>query len=358
MKKTKLMAVLGLAACMFAACDDDVSSAGKSAEGDSAHVVDTLYMFSKDTVVIRDSVFVSDTVVVMDSLILWDTLYLNDSTIKKDSSCIVTEQGEKLLIRCSDKDPYIYSKASCDGKAYDPLVSLCYDKTIIAIENADSCGTAIYDSTEYFCSTLNKVVKKCNGEKFNADSLFCGLDSALGKYVTHERCDGEEYDFNKFECENNKVIGYCGERKFWARVAYCADSILFIIRDDCSYGADPMTGVCYPNITVVVPGCIKASEGHCTACDEGYMLENGQCNYDMTQVYPGCAASSEGRCTACKEGFHGSYCDPNSCQHGTALGGIDGDGLCVPGSCEGGWAGSDCDQCAEGYSGENCDIKG
>ena len=268
MKKTKLMAVLGLAACMFAACDDDVSSAGKNAEGDSAHVVDTLYMFSKDTVVIWDSVFVSDTVVVMDSLILWDTLYLNDSTIKKDSSCVVTEQGEK------------------------PANPNCM---------AASGGLCTACKNGYYGPSCENVVTCMHGRAYG------GIDGD-GKCIS---------------CE----AGYYGEN---------CDKAATCINGTVSLGID--------------------GTGLCVSCNAGYRLENGACNPELYQIIPGCLVSTGDYCLVCEEGFYGPTCEKNTCQHGTAFDGINGNGHCS--ECFGGWAGSDCDQCAEGYSGENCDIKG
>ena len=286
MKKTKLMVVLGLAACMFAACDDDVSSAGKSAEGDPAHVVDTLYMFSKDTVVIRDSVFVSDTVVIKDSLILWDTLYLMDSLVENpvNPNCMAASEG-----RCT------------------------------ACKNG------------YYGTSCENVVTCMHGRAYG----------------------GIEGDGKCISCE----AGYYGEN---------CDKAATCVNGTVSQGID--------------------GSGLCVSCNAGYGLENGACVIEIAPANPGCSAVSDDHCTACKEGYHGPFCDPNTCQHGTPFEGIDGDGRCIAGTCvegysgencnipvsckhgfaddngycicEAGWAGSDCDECAYGYSGENCDIKG
>lgn len=255
MKKTKLMAALGLAACMFAACDDDVSSAGKSAEGDSAHVVDTLYMFSKDTVVIRDSVFVSDTVVVMDSLILWDTLYLVDSTVKNPVNPNCMDASEGRCIACKEG----YYGPSCEN-----IVTCVHGRAYGGIEGDGKC-----------------------------------ISCEAGYYG--ENCD------KAATCDNGTV----------------------------SQGID--------------------GSGLCVSCNAGYRLENGACNPELYQIIPGCLVSTGDYCLVCEEGFYGPTCEKNTCQHGTAFDGINGNGHCR--ECFGGWAGSDCDQCAEGFSGDNCDIE-
>lgn len=363
MKKTKLMAVFGLAACMFAACDDDVSSAGKSAEGDSAHVVDTLYMFSKDTVVIRDSVFVSDTVVVMDSLILWDTLYLNDSTIKKDSSCIVTEQGDNLVnpnCMAASEGRCTACKNGYYGPSCENIVTCMHGRAYGGIEGDGkciSCEAGYYGENCDKAATCDKgtvslgidgtgLCVSCNAG-YRLENGACVIESAPANpgcsAVSDDHCTACKEGYHGPFCDPNTCQhGIASEGLY-------GDG--FCVPNSCEAG--------WSGSNCDIEGaCAYADEntGRCLTCSFGFVLNDGKC---IQEISSGCAAASGIHCTACKNGYYGPSCEyRTTCKHGQAYGGLYGDGLCVPGSCEGGWAGSDCDQCAEGYSGENCDIKG
>lgn len=382
--------LMTLVAFLLVACDDDVSSAAKDSDDEiSAHMVDTLYVYSKDTVVIRDSVFASDTVVVRDSVILKDTVYVMDSLIRNDSSCVMTDLGVSLKIQCGDRDPYIYDKATCDDKAYDPVENVCYENKILSIEVADTCQQVIYDSRDYFCSASNKVVEKCNGEVFDADSMFCYYDKNEQSYIIHERCGGREYDFKKFECEDGMALDYCGEQVYNAFNVECgSDNTLWPRIYDHIVGAcpsvvNPITGICEDGYC----GLFDKS-GKCVECQEGYGGED--CKYKVLCVNgePGFDDVFRGHCKSCDAGYYGENCDKVvTCAHGTPDDGIYGHGFCnsceagyyggdcgfaskcvngVPDdgrngsdrckACDDGWAGAYCDQCASGYSGENCDV--
>ena len=323
-------------------------------------MVDTLYLSSKDTVVIKDSVLVKDTVVLKDSIILKDTVYVIDSLTKGDTSCVVTDQGVSFKIQCKDKVPYILNKATCNGKAYDPSIDLCLDSTILAIEHADTCKGVIYDSRDYFCSASNKVVKKCDGKNYDADSLFCYYDEETETYSTPKRCGGLEYDINKYECEKGVVIGYCGETKYNINaVTGCKDGKLrFPLKwidgiptamSECIYGANPITGFCLIN-----NNCKRFDWDECAECEEGFTGEN---------------------CSECTTGHYGNQCFPVTCQHGAPNDGINGSGHCI--ECDSGYYGLDCENyndcnghgtvmggpygigaciCQEGYAGETCEA--
>ena len=324
-------------ACALAltACDDDVSGAPKNSNSEEiSHVVDTLYLSSKDTVVIKDSVLLKDTVVLKDSvlfmdtvilkdsILLKDTVYIIDSLTKGDTSCVVTDQGVSFKIQCKDKVPYILNKATCNGKAYDPAIDLCNKDTILAIADADTCKGVIYDSRDYFCSASEKVVAKCDGKTYDADSLFCYLDKETGTYSTPKRCGGLEYDINKYECEKGVVIDYCGETKYNAILVGGCREDENIPFTHCSSGiAYPISGGCFPS-----PYCKRFDGNDCVECKEGF---------------------SGTFCEYCEEGYYGLDCDRIvTCVHGEKDNTIFAkSGVCVPGNCE------------KGYYGENCNME-
>lgn len=334
-------------ACALAltACDDDVSGAPKNSNSDEiSHVVDTLYLSSKDTVVIKDSVLLKDTVVLKDSvlfmdtvilkdsILLKDTVYIIDSLTKGDTSCVVTDQGVSFKIQCKDKVPYILNKATCNGKAYDPAIDLCNKDTILAIADADTCKGVIYDSRDYFCSASEKVVAKCDGKTYDADSLFCYFDKETETYSTPKRCGGYEYDISKYECEKEIVIGYCGETKYNVnRVDDCQNGMLVGIIQTSPWGgtdkyvrrcpsglAYPISGQCFDNAN-----CKRFDWDDCVECKEGFFGEN---------------------CDECAKGFYGKNCDQIvTCEHGEQYNSIyAADGYCIPGSCTGDYTGVDC----------------
>lgn len=383
--KKQLVLIFACAALALMACDDDVSSAQKNTDTEEiSHMVDTLYLSSKDTVVIKDSVLVKDTVVLKDSIIHKDTIYVIDSLTRGDSSCVVTDQGASFKIQCKDKAPYILNKATCNGKAYDPTIDLCNDSTIFAIEHADTCKGVIYDSRDYFCLASNKVVKKCDGKNYDADSLFCYFDKETETYSTPKRCGGYEYDINKYECEKEIVIGYCGETKYNIFAASgCTNGVLklslmpqpegYTITYACEGIVNPITGKCYH-----VNHCKRFEWDKCVECNEGFSGEG--CNKCSPGYYgenclkaPLCVhgSLSDGKngngscrckmgfdgdhCDVCEAGFYGENCENiSNCKHGEYDDGVTGSGHCKPGSCEENFDGEDCDHCAEGLFGEKC----
>jgi hypothetical protein len=360
--KRQLVLMFTCATLALVACDDDVSSAQKGADNEeSSHMLDTLYLSNKDTVIIKDSIFVRDSAGAMDTVVLKDTVYVIDSLTKDDSSCEVTDQGASFKIQCKDKVPYILNKATCNGKAYDPSIDLCLDSTIHAIADADTCKGVIYDSRESFCSASEKVVAKCGGKNYDADNLFCYFDEETKEYSTPKRCSGLEYDINQYECEKGMVIGYCGETKYNTNaVTGCEDGKLRvpikwidgipIALSDCIYGANPITGFCLIN-----NNCKRFDWDECAECEEGFTGEN---------------------CSKCTTGHYGNQCLPVTCQHGTPNDGIHGDGHCL--KCDPGYYGLDCKSnnndcsghgtvidgpygngaciCQAGYVGENCEF--
>ena len=414
MKKLPVL-IVSSAILALIACDDEVSSSQKEADNiEATHEVDTLYLSSKDTVVIKDSIFLKDSVVVKDtvvlkdsvftkdtivlkdSILLKDTVYVIDSLTKGDTSCVVTDQGVSFKIQCKDKAPYTLNKATCNGKAYDPAESLCLDNTILAITDADTCKGVIFDSREYFCSASKKVVEKCNGKSYDADSLFCYFDKEAETYSTPKRCGGLEYDISKYECENDVVIAYCGETKFNAiLVSGCReDGMLTQIRQyeylngslvlgayrSCNGVAYPISGKCFAN-----NNCARFDWDECVECKEGYYGPN--CNNAVTCVHGTQNNSTEatnGYCIAgnCDAGYYGTNCNMKvTCVHGaqnnttTAT-----NGQCKAGNCNAGWYGPNCsnavtcvhgtqnntttatngyclaNSCISGYTGANCDT--
>ena len=383
--KRQTILTFACATLALTACDDDVSSAQKNTDTkEISHMVDTLYLSSKDTVVIKDSVLVKDTVVLKDSIIHKDTVYVIDSLTRGDSSCVVTDQGASFKIQCKDKAPYILNKATCNGKAYDPAIDLCNDSTIFAIEHADTCKGVIYDSRDYFCSASNKVVKKCDGKNYDADSLFCYFDKETETYSTPKRCGGYEYDISKYECEREVVIDYCGETKYNINAAGgCNDGILtiaYIQKDDyiqiysCEGIVNPITGRCSP-----VNNCKRFDWDECVECNEGFAGE--KCNYCAAGYYgPECLKAppcehgslSDGEygtgkcfcnvgfagssCDVCEIGFYGANCENiSNCWHGEPDDGFTGTGYCKPGTCEENFEGEYCDRCSEDFFGEKCE---
>lgn len=360
--KRQLVLMFTCATLALVACDDDVSSAQKGADNEeSSHMLDTLYLSNKDTVIIKDSIFVRDSAGAMDTVVLKDTVYVIDSLTKDDSSCEVTDQGASFKIQCKDKVPYILNKATCNGKAYDPSIDLCLDSTILAIEHADTCKRVIYDSRESFCSASEKVVAKCDGKSYDADSLFCYFDKETETYSTPKRCGGHEYDINQYECEKGVVIGYCGETKyniFAATGCSKGGSLTQTITDNgpsdaCpSHTVYPISGECFPTIN-----CKRFDWNECVECNEGsygpYCLPNKLCFHGI----PDDGINGSDKCKSCEEGFAGEFCAIDvTCVHGIADDGINGSGKCIEGSCLGSYTGENCDECKNPlFTGANCD---
>lgn len=154
-----------VAALLFVACDDDGASAKKSDDGEEvAHVVDTLYVFSKDTVysVERDTVYsvARDTVysVVRDSVyfdakdtiysVIRDTIYTKwlggDWAVYKETDSTIQfqdAQGQQLLTMC---------KYYCDDQCYNPDDTYCLEGVKYEKALYTTCGdNAVLISENY-----------------------------------------------------------------------------------------------------------------------------------------------------------------------------------------------------------------
>lgn len=80
--KKLLGAGLVASLALVAGCGDDSASANKESERDS---VDTLYVFSKDTILVKDTLVILDTLVYKDTIYSKDTVYRVDSTVVYDT---------------------------------------------------------------------------------------------------------------------------------------------------------------------------------------------------------------------------------------------------------------------------------
>ena len=153
-------------------------------------------------------------------------------------------------------------------------------------------------------------------------------------------------------------------------------------------------GSCLDELGVVLCECEAGYEGKsCDTCAEGYQDNDGDgvCEPDCVTSaldcgeHGYCVDTSGAASCACDQGFEGEYCD--NCVEGTQD--RDGDGICRPTCaeselecgalglcddssgvaecvCNTGYAGADCDECAEGYQDNDgdgvcapdCDTRG
>eukprot|EP00039_Didymoeca_costata_P033611 m.43178 g.43178 ORF g.43178 m.43178 type:complete len:1651 (+) comp9956_c0_seq1:64-5016(+) len=92
------------------------------------------------------------------------------------------------------------------------------------------------------------------------------------------------------------------------------------------------------------------SHGICGAACQG-IAGNGLCtscqgNWDIKK-----------QCTDCLPNFFGANCSKEvMCSHGTPSSGVKGNGACLPGTCQKGWAGANCSDCDAYHTGINCDT--
>lgn len=143
-----------------------------------------------------------------------------------------------------------------------------------------------------------------------------------------------------------QVIPHCTE---------CMSSGPYIVCKECAPGYQPSPdhNKCVP---CSLPNCKTCRGTTCTACQEGFELQNGTC-VACTTIDPNCTSCSGGKCTGCASGYgaSGGACVPcaqiqaNCTQCST--------GTCT--ACGNGYAANLQGQCVQpGTSGCSFDVQG
>lgn len=286
MKNLFWVLLSAFAALLFVACDDDGASAKKSDDGEEvAHVVDTLYVFSKDTVYFVDTTHYVDTVVVRDSIYSYgldgtscttssvgdtavmivcgkDTAYVyngQDASSKglgtyivkavrqgtydpsKDGSCSLKDYGKYVELKCGNMVLSLYA-AECNGSSYDPDSSICYDNTLYPRSEKMVCHVSRSDTYElferatHFCSD-GAIYERCGGKSYEPRYETC-VDGVIAKH-----CDGVVYDASAFFCDNKRIFEKCSGKWFDPDRFTCVDDSLKTMCGSVEY--DTLTQYCY-----------------------------------------------------------------------------------------------------------------
>lgn len=233
-----------VATLLFVACDDDGASAKKSDDGEEvAHVVDTLYVFSKDTVYsvardtvysvardtvyfvdrdtvysektvhsvdtfvvqVKDSVFFKETIVNVDTIYSKDTIYSRDTLVVRDSIVI----KDTIYARGLDGQ----DGTSCSVKSLSTGAEITCGRNKVTIDN----GSLYLKDTACVYSGGNDyyIYMKCGSKEFR-------LRTNGSNFWT---CTASDYEIT---CSDNygsfrMCKEYCGSQCFYPDYYYCVN---------------------------------------------------------------------------------------------------------------------------------------
>lgn len=145
MKNCILGAAMLLLASVFYACEDSTSA--NNAEQSYASRVDTLYVNSKDTVVVKEVKYVYDTLVRLDTLVKIDTVRRLDTLHKMDSVVIVKDS---LVI----KDTLVVYDTLVQKDTLVKLDTLVIKDTLVTKDTVYSKDTVVQIDTLYLDSSV------------------------------------------------------------------------------------------------------------------------------------------------------------------------------------------------------------
>lgn len=195
-----------VATLLFVACDDDGASAKKSDDGEEvAHVVDTLYVFSKDTVysVARDTVYsVKYDTVYSDAK---DTVYsVIKDTIYSDAKDTVYEKGldgESCSVESSEGGAVIV--CGQDTVTVDNGSAYLKDTACVYVENNSSRVSMKCGSKYVYLMKAPVGGLSCESNDY---SIFChSEDGQIYLQMCHDYCGGECYRSDNYYCVNGKT---------------------------------------------------------------------------------------------------------------------------------------------------------